>query len=230
MRHGIGRGLRFDSRGGNPGYALGTSDMEEQNAIARHLSAGQVFYDIGANVGFFTTLAARLVGPQGQVYGFEPFPASAATARDNAARNGFTHVQIIEAAVSNFDGEAVFDVSNTITTFRLAKPGEDLEQTAHTIKVPVVRMDGQIAAGLRPPNVVMIDVEGAELEVLEGMRETLLSHRPTVICEVHWRPSDQFLEQVEKITSSTYAVTDLAGGPLPQFGIERYHVCMTPRA
>lgn len=229
MRHGIGRGLRFDSGGGHPGYALGTSDIDEQNAMARHLSSGQVFYDIGANVGFFTTLAAQIVGPQGQVYGFEPFPASAATARENARRNGFEHVAIIKAAVSNFEGEAVFDVSQTITTFRLLRPEEQPAGSKQSIKVPVMTIDAQISAGLRPPNLVMIDVEGAELEVLEGMRQTLLTRRPMVICEVHWRPADQFVEQVGKITGPAYAITDLAGQPLPQLGAERYHVCLTPR-
>lgn len=229
MRHGIGRGLRFDSRGGHPGYALGTSDPDEQAALQRQLTAGQVFYDIGANVGFFTTLAAKIVGAKGQVYGFEPFPATAATARDNARRNGFEHVTIIEAAVSNFEGEAVFDVSNTTTTFRLLKPGEKVAGTAQSIKVPVMTIDGQIAAGLRPPNLVMIDVEGAELEVLEGMRQTLLTYRPSIICEVHWCPAEKFMAHVEKIAGQTYSITNLTGDPLPQLGAERYHVCMTPR-
>jgi FkbM family methyltransferase len=228
MRHGIGRGLRFDSRGGHPGYALGTSDVEEQNALARLLAAGQVFYDIGANVGFFTTVAAKVVGPQGQVYGFEPFPASAATARDNAIRNGFKHVTIIEAGVSNFEGETVFDVSKTTTNFHLLKPGEQIDATAQTIKVPVTTIDRQLSVGLRPPNLVMIDVEGAEFEVLEGMRQTLLAYRPAVICEVHWRPTDEFLEHVRSIVGSVYSITDLAGAPLPQLGAERYHVCMMP--
>lgn len=230
MRHGIGRGLRFDSRGGHPGYALGTSDVEEQKALSQRLRPGQVFYDIGANVGFFTTLGGRIVGPHGRVYGFEPFPTSAATARANASRNGFDHVKIIEAAVSNFQGEAVFDISATSTNFHLLKAGERYGETGHAIKVPVTTIDAQIAAGLSPPNLVMIDVEGAELDVLEGMRETLLTHRPTVLCEVHWRPTDQFLTHVERIVGSSYSVTDVFGSPLSQMDTERYHVCMAPRS
>ncbi|HEY2584246.1 MAG TPA: FkbM family methyltransferase [Tepidisphaeraceae bacterium] len=230
MRHGIGRGLKFDSQGGHPGYAMGTSDPEEQAALAQHLKLGQVFYDIGANVGFFTTLAGRIVGPAGRVYGFEPFPGSAAAARANASRNGFDHVEIIDAAVSNFEGEAAFDVSKTITVFRLLKPGESGGGDGKSIRVPVITIDAEVARGrLQPPDMVMIDVEGAELEVLEGMRQTLRARRPTIICEVHWAVPEEFLARFRAIAGDdAYDVRTLDGSPMPT-GAERFHLLMTPK-
>src|SRR5688572_24855883 len=56
IRHGVGKGMRFDPSGGNAGYALGTSEPEEQALLAECLRPGDVFYDIGANVGFFAVL------------------------------------------------------------------------------------------------------------------------------------------------------------------------------
>src|SRR4051812_46373785 len=64
IANGIGAGLHFDARGGQPGYLLGTSEIREQTLLTHFLSSGGVFYDIGANVGFFSTLAARVVGPR----------------------------------------------------------------------------------------------------------------------------------------------------------------------
>jgi hypothetical protein len=52
IQHGVGAGLSFDARGGAPGFLYGTSEPHEQAALARVLRPGDVFYDIGANVGF----------------------------------------------------------------------------------------------------------------------------------------------------------------------------------
>jgi hypothetical protein len=109
------------------------------------------------------------------------------------------------------------------------RPGQEAPEAAGKINVPVLTIDGQISAGLRPPNLVMIDVEGAEIDVLEGMRKTLQAHRPVVICEVHWVAPVEFLEKFRRISGyDAYDVTELGGGVLPQ-GADRYHVRMTPR-
>src|SRR5438046_3189821 len=84
IRHGLGAGLRFDARLGSGGYLLGTAEPDEQAALGGFLKPGDVFYDLGANIGFFATLAARLVGSGGRVYAFEPNPACAGQVRRNA--------------------------------------------------------------------------------------------------------------------------------------------------
>ncbi|MDB5295551.1 MAG: methyltransferase, FkbM family [Phycisphaerales bacterium] len=181
IRHGVGAGLRFDAAGTNPGYAMGTSEAAEQRALAAHLRPGGVYYDVGANARFFTTLAGRQVGPGGRVYGFEPSPANAAAARTNAARNGFGHVTIVEAAVADRTREAAFVIDPTPTFCHLAAPGESeaLAPGAWAVTVPVTTIDEAVARGeLRPPDYVTIDTEGAELRVLAGMVETVRAHRP----------------------------------------------------
>src|SRR5882757_11121436 len=77
----------------------GTLEPPVQEALRRLLAPGDVFYDIGANVGFFTILGARLVGPQGHVVAFEPVPACARAVGRNIELNGFAHAEIREAAV-----------------------------------------------------------------------------------------------------------------------------------
>ena len=81
---------------------------------------------------------------------------------------------------------------------------------------------------LRPPNFVMIDVEGAELEVLRGMKETVLRNLPTIVCEVHWIPGPQFLRELGRIFGDFFwSMRSLDGLPLPS-SAERYHLVLTP--
>lgn len=193
IAHGVGAGLLFDARGGYSGYLLGTSEPEEQEFLAHHLKSGDVFYDIGANVGFFATIAARLVGEDGSVFAFEPFAASAQAARSNAERNGFSHLVVVEAAVADVSGEMVLDTAGGSAKNRLSEDGTVTGPTVTVVAIDEWRMGG----GAPPPQVVMLDVEGAELRVLAGMLGTLVEHRPLIVCEVHWLGND-FFEFVDK--------------------------------
>lgn len=229
IRHGIGKGLKFDPCGGNPGYALGTSEPEEQALLAQTLAPGDVYYDIGANVGFFAVLGANLVGPTGRVYAFEPFPQSVAAVRRNAALNDFEQIEVIEAAVSDRGGRGSFVLNGTAVEFRLESSAiAKSDDAGERINVEVVAVDELIAAGrLRPPRFVMIDVEGSEIDVLRGMANTLRTHRPTILCEVHWL-GKSFLEICEQlIVPAGYDVRRLDGAPMSD-APERYHALMLP--
>lgn len=187
IRHGLGTGLRFDAGGANPGYALGTTEPLVQSTLEARLHAGDIFYDIGANVGFFSVLGARLVGPTGTVYAFEPFPANAASLRRNVQLNGFHHVTVIEAALSRTAGEGWLVVGEEPTWGRLASGGAS-RMPHGWVRVPLMAIDDLVDRGtIAPPALVKIDVEGAELDVVAGMTETIRRHRPVIICEMHGR-------------------------------------------
>jgi FkbM family methyltransferase len=183
---GPGHGLRFDPGPSNSDYASGNNELPVQQALVAHLRADSVFYDVGANVGFLTVLGARLVGPRGSVYAFEPVPANAVYVRQNAQANRFSQVQVIEKAVSNFSGKGALNLAKYSGGAALAlasvEPPPDVDGTQ---QVDIVTIDGLIEHhGLKPPAVVKIDVEGAELEVLEGMAATTKRYRPVIIVEV----------------------------------------------
>jgi FkbM family methyltransferase len=182
ISHGVGAGLKFNAAGANPGYALGTTEPPVQEALQRLVKPGDVVYDIGANVGFFTVLLGRLVEPGGTVAAFEPLPATAESLRKNAALNGFAHVTVFANAVGRCAGNVKLALREESTWAKLA----DADTTGPTLEVPMVAIDDLVEAEtIRPPSLVKIDVEGAELEVIEGMRRTLLKHRPVVLCEMH---------------------------------------------
>lgn len=181
---GVGKGLRFNSAHSNPAYTLGTNELPVQAALAEHIQPGSVFYDIGANVGFFSVLGAHLVGAAGKVYCFEPVPENASAIRHNLNLNQFQNVTLVEKAIAAEDGQAELLVTGYSGGATLASAGSPPD-VQRTITVDVVSIDSGLQQGLwAAPDVVKVDVEGAELSVLHGMTETLRRCRPVLVYEV----------------------------------------------
>jgi FkbM family methyltransferase len=142
-------------------------------------------YDIGANLGFFSLVAARLVGPGGRVFAFEPAPDNAEAIRRNAELNLLRNIVVMPRAVSSRRGSARLQVVDDQSWSRLEEFGEHPD-TERVLEVETVAIDELVGSGeLPPPAFVKIDVEGAELAVLEGMLETIDEHRPAIVCELH---------------------------------------------
>jgi FkbM family methyltransferase len=182
ISHGVAAGLWFNAAGANAGYALGTTEPQVQEAVRTIVTPRDVVYDVGANVGFFTVLTARLVGPAGAVIAFEPLPQTATAARRNADLNGFTHVTVLTCAAGRRTGTAKLELREESTWAKLA----DESTAGPTVDVEIVAIDDLVDAGrILPPSFVKIDVEGAELDVIEGMRRTIAAYHPVILCEMH---------------------------------------------
>lgn len=222
IQRGIGRGLRFHADVDVAGYRLGTTEPEFQDALASRIRAGMVVYDLGANVGFYSVICARLVGRTGRVVAVEPFPESAEIVRHNARLNGFD-IDVLEAAIGEEVGTAWLrtDYGGPVT-FRLddSRAGDGLE-------VALTTVDAMVESGYPPPDLIKVDVEGVEVAALHGMTKTLKDHRPIVLVEVHHAVAD-FPEAVEAIaTPLGYRTSVLEGGPMPRGGV-RAHVALDP--
>jgi FkbM family methyltransferase len=204
---GNGRGLRV--RFGESALTRAFRPVEQlvENAVLKRLSAGEVFYDLGANIGWYSLLAARVVGPSGHVLAFEPSIENAALVELNAAVNGFANITAVCAAVTDEDGWMTFldqgNLEGRLDKNDFAKQAErrakgTRNRVQRSIPVPVLKLDTWIAQTGQPaPGVVKIDVEGAELGVLRGMAATLERDRPTLVIELHgtYDPVVEFLEQ-----------------------------------
>lgn len=184
MLTGVGAGLRFDAGPSNRTYAIGDNELPIQQALADYLRSGDVFYDVGANVGFFTVIGARLVSACGSVYAFEPVPENAAYVSLNAGLNGFSNVTIVEKAVCSSSGTrelwlAEYSGGSALTSAQ--RPPD----ARRRISVETVSIDDLIFLhGWPRATVIKIDVEGAELEVIHGMRKVLTDVRPVIIFEI----------------------------------------------
>jgi FkbM family methyltransferase len=163
----------------------GIGEPEVQQALVDHLRPRMTFYDLGANIGFFSLMAARVVGPQGRVFSFEADPEIAARLRENLARNQFTHAQVVE--------KAVWSETSTVS-FSRVDPGTSPDRGlghvsqnvsgAGSITVDAVSLD-QFIASNPLPDFLKCDVEGAELAVFEGAAKLLATKRPILLVEMH---------------------------------------------
>jgi FkbM family methyltransferase len=171
------RGMRWIKGSGNNGHWVGTYEQAVQGTFNRFIRPGQVVYDIGAHVGFYTILAARLAGEEGQVYAFEPFPPNYAYLNRHVQLNGLRTVATYKQAVSDRAGALVFQPGDNTYTGHLVEkvPGPN------DIAVKVVTVDGLIAAGtLPPPDFVKVDVEGFEMNALRGMERLIQKNHPII--------------------------------------------------
>jgi FkbM family methyltransferase len=186
IQQGIGKGLRFNTGRSNAGYLLGTSEPNVQEALATLLRIGMTFYDIGANVGFYSVIGARLVGPTGRVIAFEPLPENAERATYNARLNSLANVTVRREALGREDGEGHFLVSEEPTWGTLENANKTPNRLVGEMPVPVRRLDSLVTGSqLPPPDVIKMDIEGGETDALEGSLETLFRFRPILLVELH---------------------------------------------
>jgi FkbM family methyltransferase len=181
---GPGKGLCFDGGHATDGFVSGEYECPVQNAVTSLVRGGDVFYDIGANVGFFSVLASRFVGPVGVVYAFEPVPANASMVERNARLNRLGNIEVMRVAVSHHTGKSELYLAHYAGGAALKSAGVPPD-LAGTIVVDTSSIDDLVnLRRIRPPDIVKIDVEGAELEVLHGMLQVLMEWTPKVILEV----------------------------------------------
>lgn len=184
---GHGQGLVFDLRylpldhAHLGSIASGWLETSVQEALVRHLGPGDVLYDIGANVGFFSLLGARLVGPSGAVYALEPAPENVVAIRHHVELNALANLSVLQQAAAARPGRGRLQLVDDRSWSKLEGYGQH-PGTERVVEVELVAVDD---LKLRPPTLVKIDIEGAELAALEGMAATLERHRPAVICELH---------------------------------------------
>ncbi|MBR0695325.1 FkbM family methyltransferase [Bradyrhizobium lablabi] len=145
----------------NPDY-----NLEELGFLRRHVSAGGIFVDIGANVGTYALALARDVGPDGQVIAIEPHPVTHARLKFNTSASGYAQVRLVAAAAGPSDDELMIETD-----------GENLGAShivtgapaGRAIKVPSLRLQRILEeAGAAHVDALKIDVEGFEDRVLTG--------------------------------------------------------------
>jgi FkbM family methyltransferase len=196
----------------------GVLEQPVAEAFRRHVGPGSVVWDVGANVGYFSLLAARLGAT---VHAYEPVPENVRAIRGNVAANGFDErVEVHPVAVAASAGRAGLLVVEDPSWSHLADRGRH-PRTRHELEVDVVTLDG---LGLPAPDLVKIDVEGSEVAVLQGARELLARARPVLIVELH----ETNAEVCDLLEGAGYAVENL-DGPEPPRAAGPVHILARPR-
>jgi FkbM family methyltransferase len=140
------------------------------------LGPGDLFVDVGANVGIYSTWAAKIVGTNGAVIALEPCPTPRVWFQEICRQNGLTQVDIVPCAASGTPGMgSMHTIDGASGLSRLVGPGFG------TFEVSVTTLDDLLAS--KVPALIKIDVEGNELSVLAGARRTLERSRVPVVFE-----------------------------------------------
>ena len=161
--------------------AMGTYEPAKHAMIRRHLRPGMTFVDAGANRGYFTLQAARLVGSSGRVISIEPAPENYSYLQRSIELNGYTNTRALPIALSDRNGYADLQILGRSTEHTLAPLAHPLKDQPK-ITVPTATLDSVVAERqLQRVDMVKIDVQELEIEVLRGAQHTLRANPQLVM-------------------------------------------------
>ena len=177
--HGPAQGMKWILGSTEPNYWLRAYEQEKVDRLLTYLRPSSVFYDIGANVGYYSLVAARKCQ---SIFAFEPLPANFDYLKRHIAINQLQNCTPIEAAVTDHEGIVSFSEGNSTCEGAIREAG--------ALLVRAVRLDAFIERA-PAPDVMKIDVEGAELGALRGAKRLLTEHHPVVFLATHSNELDR---------------------------------------
>jgi len=190
------------------GYWIGHYELPLQEALTGELKAGQTFFDIGANAGFFTLVAARRVGASGRCVAFDPSPDNAASIREQLEANALDHCRVVEEAIGEVNSAAWFSFATPGSpTGHLGMP----KHCEQRIEVKITTLD-LACARFGKPDLIKMDIEGGEISAFKSAGITLNELRPLWLIELHGAECGREVKRA--LQMAEYEFFDLRGGAL----------------
>jgi len=172
------KGKKWIKGSGVNGYWMGTYELEKQQVLRQTIKKGDIFFDIGANVGFYSLIAAELTGVSGMVFAFEPLPENFYYLKKHIALNAYKNIFPFEVAIADNAGLSAFGRTGSRSEGCITENGE--------LKVETIKLDDWFNDGRLPlPDILKIDVEGAEDMVLKGAVNILRQRHPLIFLSMH---------------------------------------------
>jgi len=190
-RYGLAKGLK---RKGGLGFIPKIMKMTEEEKFLADLDLkDQIVFDVGAFTGLLTMFFARAVGKNGKVVAFEPNPSLCNKIKENLMLNNFDNVKVNQLALGRERKKETLAFPSRIPGVGSIEEHEKIrifqQKRARTVEVEVDSVDNLAEAGKIPrPHFVKIDVQGAELDVLIGMSNTIKMCKPKILVEIHFIP------------------------------------------
>lgn len=177
--------LQYREAIGISALVFGSFELAEIMYLAHVLSPGDVAIDVGANVGLYSLPMSRAVADDGMVIAIEPLPSNAARLRYHLTLNARRNVRVHEEAAGGEEGTVTLHVGEDAAYASLERP----DSPVRSMPVQCRPLDKIWMQYGRPMvKVIKVDVEGAELSVLEGAQELLASCRPILLVEANTSP------------------------------------------
>lgn len=168
---------------------MGDFEPEVLSYFIRNIKQGMVIFDVGANIGYFTTVLAKLAGKDGAVHAFEPSLREFKSVSKAIKKNEQNNVVLTQTALSEKTGRVTMNIAKTENMAALNTIGNITHPAAQEgdfqkVEVPLDTIDNYVGnKDLKRLDLIKIDVEGAELMVIKGATETLKRFKPQIICE-----------------------------------------------
>jgi FkbM family methyltransferase len=219
-RSGLIVGLK---RRGGLGFVPGKALSREEIFLKNLDFKGKVVYDVGGFIGLMTMFFARAVGKTGRVITFEPNPQNYRAIVDHIELNRFINVSVIQMGLSSKPETLKFLVGKD-SAQGTADPNLQkrllARGTVKVLEIEVDTLDNQIAVNNLPrPDFVKIDVEGLEIDVLQGLVKTISNCRPKLHIELHGIREQEVVELLLAYNYNIYQIE--AGINLTQQNIDR---------
>jgi len=155
-------------------FSKGIYDPVEMEIFRREIREGDFCVDVGANIGYFSLMAARLCGPQGRVYAFEPDRDNFSLLKKNIETNGYSQITAMNQAVGNRTGRIQLYLSEKNKGMHRIYPSRYCQGIA---EAEIIKLDDYFSNDAEEVHFVKVDTEGAEPAVVEGMRKVLTRSR-----------------------------------------------------
>jgi FkbM family methyltransferase len=206
-------------------------EPEVTNILKNILKSGGVFVDIGANIGYFTLLAAQIVGTSGRVFAFEPNKRNCALLWLSSTENNYQNIEVFPVAASHNAQNIVVQVTGSngriVPNTELFANGisastQDTILPPNHVSARTVEVD-TLLHDVDRIDVIKIDVEGAEPFVLAGMQAVIQKHRPIIITEFSpagiiqttQQAPEGYVQQLRKLGYDLHMITKEKTIPLP---------------
>jgi FkbM family methyltransferase len=203
-----------------PAGLTGRTERALLDWFAQNVHQGDTWLDVGAHYGYTTIALGRLVGPRGRVFTFEPVPATAGCVDQGRALNDLPQVAVVPLGLGRVD---TMEFRRLALTRGMADSTlEDIPSTWF-VNAGIARFDWlwpAINGGNGTIHGIKIDVQGMELETLEGMREALARWHPRIVLELHAGVSrEAVLSLLRELgySSEAVAIEPVRGERTPQF-------------
>lgn len=192
----------------------------ETELFKTRLKPGMSVVDLGANIGFYSVLSRSLVGNDGRIFSFEPFPNNAQLIRQSIKENSYTNMFLIESAVSDYVGNSTLYLSpDACSEHSLLNLDFDHLNQSNKITVPVTTVDHYFQNNVDDFKVdfIKMDIEGSEGKALNGMKTILEENKKLSIITEFWpngfrkdgkNPKD-FLDALASLNFKLYNIDNL---------------------
>lgn len=159
-------------------FIKGTYEPKNVEAIQKTVKEGDIAYDVGAHVGYFSVLMGDIVGGGGKVIAFEPRGLNLGYLQKHVSVNHCGNIEIVPKALGDRTGHARLETRTGSGTGYISESGDE--------DVEITSIDELVESGaLPPPTFLKIDVEGGEMAVLRGARKVIERQRPRMILATH---------------------------------------------